>query len=233
VGRALRDVLARGALTLRALALGLVLAACTKPPPPLVSRAAIAFRDDVPGYQKVASEKYALHYLEGAYEAVEYLEATPTDDGQARLLAAITAAAAKHDTIDLFFLSNGNRYDLWVNTLPPPVRAKLHLVYNTGAGDARQGSTWLSLGARAYVGHPGGNVAPLFLTYFLPRWVKGVDLRTAVDESNRETKDDLTGSLAKRVFGVVDTVGGPHLDQAKLWAGTEAQLYGDPTLVVK
>ena len=217
----------------RALALGLLLAGCAKPAPPTVSRAAIAFRDDVPGYQKLASEKYALHYLEGAYEAVEYLEATPTDDGQVRLLTAITAAAAKHDTIDLFFLSNGNRYDAWVSTLPRPVLAKLHLVYNTGAGDAWQGSTWLALGARAYVGHPGGNVAPLFLTYFLPSWVKGVDLRKAVDEANKQTKDDLTGSMAKRVLGVVDSVGGPHFDQAKLWAGTEAQLSGDPTLVVK
>ena len=233
MGRALRDVLARRAVISRALLLGLLVVSCTKPPPPTVSRAAIAFRDHVPGYQKLASERYALHYLDGAYEAVDYLEATATDDGQARLLAAIGDAAAKHDQIDLFFLSNGNRYDLWVKALPPSVLAKLHLVYNTGAGDARQGSTWLSLGARAYVGHSGGNVAPLFLTYFLPRWVKGVDLRTAVDESNKETKDDLTGSLAKRVFGVVDSVGGPHLDQAKLWAGTEAQLSGDPTLVVK
>ena len=98
---------------------------------------------------------------------------------------------------------------------------------------SRQGASWLSLGARAYVGHPGGNVAPLFLTYFLPRWVKGVDLGTAVDESNNETKGDLTGSLAKSVASVLDSAGGPHLDPPKLWAGTEAQLYGDPTLVVK
>ncbi|MDP1825091.1 MAG: hypothetical protein Q8L48_17670 [Archangium sp.] len=218
---------------MRFLAIALLLAACTKPPPPAVSHAAIAFRDDVPGYQKLASEKYALHYLERSYESVEYVEANATDDGQARLLAAISAAAGKHHTVDLFFLSHGNRYDTWVATLAAPVRAKLRLVYNTGAGDARQGSSWLALGARAYVGHPGGNVAPLFLTYFLPRWVKGVDLRTAVDEANKETKDDLSGSLVKGVAGVVDSVGGPHLDPPKLWAGTEAQLHGDPTLVVK
>jgi len=28
-------------------------------------------------------------------------------------------------------------------------------------------------------------------------------------------------------------VGGPHVDPPKLWAGTEAQLYGDPTLFLK
>lgn len=211
----------------------LVLAACTKPPPPAVSHAAIAFRDDVPGYQKLASEKYALHYLEGVYESVEYVEATATDDGQARLLAAIDAAATRHHTVDLFFLSHGNHYDGWVSALTPATRGKLRLVYNTGAGNSRQGANWLTLGARAYVGHPGGNVAPLFLTYFLPRWVKGADLRTAVDESNKETKGDLTGSLAKGVSGLLDSVGGPHLDNSKLWAGTEAQLFGDPTLVVK
>ena len=211
----------------------LLLAGCTKAPPPSATHAAIAFRDDVPGYQKLASEKYALHYLDGTYDSVEYVEATATDDGEARLLAAITKAAGKNDTVDLFFLSHGNAYDRWISTLSPATRLKLRLVYNTGAGNARQGSAWLGLGARAYVGHPGGNVAPLFLTYFLPRWVKGVDLRTAVDESNTETKGDLTGSLAKTVSGVLDSVGGPHLDTPKLWAGTEAQLFGDPTLVVK
>jgi hypothetical protein len=210
-----------------------LLSACAKPPPPTVSHAAIAFRDDVPGYQKLASEKYALHYLEGNYESVEYVEATATNDGQTKLLALITTAASKYDTVDLFFLSHGNHYDSWVSTLAPATRAKLRLVYNTGAGNSRQGTSWLSLGARAYVGHPGGNVAPLFLTYFLPRWVKGVDLRTAVDESNKETKSDLTGSVAKGVSGLLDSFGGPHLDNSKLWAGTEAQLFGDPTLVVK
>ncbi len=117
------------------LVLGLTLAACTKPPPPTVTRAAIAFRDDVPGYQKLASEKYALHYLEGTYESVEYVEATATDDGEARLLALITIAATKHDTVDLFFLSHGNSYDSWVSTLSAPTRAKLRLIYNTGAGN--------------------------------------------------------------------------------------------------
>ena len=217
-------------------ALGLVLlwaAACTKPPPPAVTHAAIAFRDDVPGYQKVASQKYALHYLDGTYESVVYLEANPTDDGQVRLQDAVRAAAVRFDTVDLFFLSNGGRYDLWARPLEAPVRAKLRFVYDTGAGDARQGPAWVALGARAFVGHPAGNVAPLFLGYFLPRWVQGVELRKAMDEANKETKGDLTGTLAKGVVGVLDKVGGPHLDTPKLWAGTEAELYGDPTLVVR
>ena len=211
----------------------LLLTACTRPPPPSLTHAAVAFRDDVPGYQKVASQKYALHNLDGTYDSVVYLEANPADDGQVRWQEAVRAAAAGFDTVDLFFLSNGGRYELWARPLEAPVRAKLRFVYDTGAGDARQGSGWMALGARAFVGHPAGNVAPLFLGYFLPRWVKGVELRKAMDEANKETKSDLTGTLAKGVVGVLDSVGGPHLDTPKLWAGTEAELYGDPTLVVR
>lgn len=219
---------------MRRLVIVLLVAACAKPAPPVaVSHAAVAFRDDVPGYQKLASEKYTLHYLDGNYESVQYVEANPLDDGEARLLAAIETAAVKYDTVDLFFLSNGGNYDAWAGGLSAAARAKLRLVYNTGAGNARQGGAWLALGARAYVGHPGGNIAPLFLTYFLPRWVKGVDLRTCVDDANKETKSDLGGSLARGVSGLLDKVGGPHVDPPKLWAGTEAQLYGAPTLVVK
>src|SRR5688572_24046963 len=125
----------------RGFVLLILVCACTKPPPPAVSHAAIAFRDDVPGYQKLASEKYALHYLEGVYESVEYVEATATDDGQSKLLALIDIAATKHDTVDLFFLSHGNHYDSWVSTLSPATRLKLRLVYNTGAGNSRQGTS--------------------------------------------------------------------------------------------
>ena len=211
----------------------LLVCGCTRAAPAGVTHAAIAFRDDVPGYQKLASEKYAVHYLERAYDAVTYVEATATDDGQTRLLDAIRAAALAHTTIDLFFLSHGGHYDAWASGLDPATLGKLRFVYNTGAGNARQGPAWLALGARAYVGHPGGNVAPLFLTYFLPAWVKGGDLRSCVDAANKETRGDLTGSMARGVAEVLDQVGGPHLDAPRLAAGTEAQLHGDGTLVVK
>jgi len=216
-----------------ALFICLTTAACTKPAVKGPTHAAVAFRDDVPGYQKVASEKYTVHYLERGYDAVTYVEATPTDDGRVRTLDAIRAAAAAHDTVDVFFLSNGGRYDLWASGLEAPVGAKLRLVYNTGAGNAWHGPKWLSVGAKAYVGHPAGNVAPLFMRYFLPAWVDGVALRKAVDDANKETKGDLSGSISKGVVSVLDAVGGPHLDTPKLWAGTEAELFGNDTLVVK
>lgn len=211
----------------------LALAACRDSSPKGPTHAAIAFRDDVPGYQKFASEKYTLHYLEKRYELVTYLEATPTDDGEARLLKAIEDAALKHDTVDLFFLSHGGAYDVWCRALSPLAASKLRFVYNTGAGNASQGPRWLSLGARAYVGHPAGNVAPLFLTYFLPAWADGANLKKAVDDANKETRDDLMGSAAKGIAGVMDAFGGPPLNRAKLAAGTKAELYGDDTLTVR
>jgi len=214
-----------------ALALVVVLgAACQKSAPTGPTHAAIAFRDDVPGYQKLASEKYTVHYLEKRYELVTYVEASATDSGEALLLKAIEDAAAKYTTVDLFFLSHGGHYDAWCAALSAGAKAKLRLVYNTGAGNASQGPSWLRLGARAYVGHPAGNVAPLFLRYFLPAWVDGATLRKAVDDANMDTKDDLTGGVAKGVSGVFDAVGGPDLDTPKLWAGTEAVLTGDDTL---
>lgn len=210
-----------------------LMAACTDSKPKGPTHAAIAFRDDVPGYQKLASERYTVHYLEKQYDLVTYLEATATDDGEARLIKAIEDAALKHDTVDLFFLSHGNAYDAWCTALSPGARAKLRFVYNTGAGNAGQGPRWLALGARAYVGHLSGNVAPLFLTYFLPAWTSGTKLRKAVDDANKDTRDDLMGTVAKGVGGVLDAVGGPHLDRPRLAAGTEAEIYGDDTLTVK
>ena len=210
----------------------LLVAACTRRPTG-PTHAAVAFRDHVPGYQKLASEQYAVHHLEKQYELVTYVEADAKDDGRKRLLDAIEAAASAHDTVDLFFLSHGGHYAAWCSALSPAARGKLRLVYSTGAGDASQGPAWLSLGARGFVGHPAGNVAPLFLTYFLPAWVKGAALRKAVDDANRDTKADLTGSVGTSVASVLDAVGGPHLDLPKLSAGTEAVLFGDDTLVVR
>ncbi|MFT3710794.1 MAG: hypothetical protein QM817_24485 [Archangium sp.] len=217
----------------RALLLLLLWSGCERAAPTGPTHAAIAFRDDVPGYQKFASERYTVHYLEKQYDLVTYLEANATDNGEARLIAAIEAAALKHDTVDLFFLSHGGYYDTWCSALSPGALKKLRFVYNTGAGNASQGPRWLALGAHAYVGHPSGNVAPLFLRYFLPAWVDGTKLRKAVDDANKETKDDMMGTVAKGVAGVLDAVGGPHLDRPRLVAGTEAVIYGDDTLTVK
>lgn len=209
----------------------LLISACSQPTPPTTTHGAVFFRDHVPGYQMVASREYTLSAFGTAWEHVDYLEATPTDDGEARLLDALRARAKTDTTIDVFFLSHGNAYDRWLGSLEAPVRQKLRLVYSTGAGGASQGPSMVRLGVRAYVGHPGGNVAPLFYRAFLKRWVGGVSLRTAVDDGNAETKDDLTGSMMKGLARGLDAVGGPHLDPPSLWAGTEAQVFGDASLL--
>lgn len=196
-------------------------------------RAAVAFRDHVPDYQKVASKQYSMHYLEGNYAHVDYLEATATDLGETRWLAAVESAALTHDSVDCFFLSNGGDYATWGTALSPATRAKLRFVYSTGAGGAWQGPAWLTLGAHAYVGHPSGNVAPLFWRYFLPAWVDGTALRKAVDDANTGTRDDMSGSIAKGIEKVSAALNGPHIDRPKLISGTEAVIYGDDTLTLK
>ncbi len=209
----------------------LMLVGCREARAPIATRGAVFFRDFVPGYQRLASREYTLSAFGSAWEHVEYLEATPTDDGRVRCLDAVRARAAADATVDVFFLSNGDSYARWLGDLEAPVRQKLRLVYSTGAGGASQGPSMLRLGVRAYVGHPGGNVAPLFYRAFLSRWVGGASLRKAVDDGNAETKDDLTGSMMKGLARGLDAVGGPHLDPPGLWAGTEAQLFGDTSLL--
>lgn len=211
----------------------LALAACTKDAAPSARHAVVVLRDHVPGYQKLASQKFTLHYVEDAYDACTYLEATATDDARTRLLDALRTAAAANDTVDLLLLAHGNSYDRWVAALEPSVLAKLRFVYNTGGGDAAQAPSWLRLGARAYVGHPGSNVAPVFLAHLLPRWVDGARLEDAVRDANDATKGELTSGTASAVASVVERLGGPKTDPAKLWAGTEAQLSGDGTITLK
>lgn len=211
----------------------LLISACSQPTPPTTTHGAVFFRDHVPGYQMVASREYTLSAFGTAWEHVDYLEATPTDDGEARLLDALRARAKTDTTIDVFFLSHGNAYDRWLGSLEAPVRQKLRLVYSTGAGGSAQGPAMVSLGARAYVGHRGGNVAPLFYRAFLKRWTKGGSLRKAVDDANTETKADVTGSMMTTVAKGLDAIGGPHLDPPRLWAGTEAQAFGDDSLTLR
>lgn len=218
----------------RCVSMLLLISACPQPTPPLAAtHGAVFFRDHVPGYQMVASREYTLSAFGSAWEHVEYLEATPTDDGEARLLDALRARAKTDATIDVFFLSHGNAYDRWLGALEAPVRQKLRLVYSTGAGGSAQGAAMLGLGARAYVGHRGNNVAPLFYRAFLKRWTKGGTLRKAVDDANTETKADVTGSMVTTVAKGLDAIHGPHLDPPRLWAGTEAQAFGDDSLTLR
>jgi len=215
------------------LVLLLALAACAKPAAPSARHAAVVLRDNVPGYQKLASQRFTMHYVDGAYDESTYLEATATDSGRTRLLDALTTAARGNDSVDLLLLANGNNYDDWAAGLDDATRAKLRFVYNTGGGSTDQGPAWLALGAKAYVGHPGTNVAPVFLAYLLPRWTGGDTLTDAVDAANKKTKADIDSSAASAVLHVLGAAGGPRLSPSRLWAGTEARLYGDGLITLK
>lgn len=75
-----------------------LLVGCREASAPTTTRGAVFFRDFVPGYQMVASREYTLSAFGSAWEHVEYLEATPTDDGRVRCLDAIRARAAADAT---------------------------------------------------------------------------------------------------------------------------------------
>ncbi len=80
--------------------------------------------------------------------------------------------------------------------------------------------------------------------------VKGEALREALDEAtreydqvdlfilthgnhfraNRRTHGYLTSSAAETILEVTERLGGPRISPAQLWAGTEAQLFGDAGL---
>ena len=83
----------------------------------------------------------------------------------------------------------------------------MRLVYNTGGGSGHEGPAWRSLGAQAYLGHPGnhlGNSAPMFYVGFLPAWAGGATLDEAVEAGNAHTRT----LLDHPVTGVVlDTFG--------------------------
>lgn len=210
------------------------LSACAPEPKTAGPRiAAVALRDDVPGYQQWATERFTVPVLEDAWDAHTYLTATPSDSRETEFLEALRHHAASADAVDVFLLAHGNRYDTWAAKLDPVTRAKLRLVYNTGAGDASQGPHWLALGAKAYVGHPGNNVAPVFYQSFLRAWAKGRVLKDAVKDANAETRGSLTNGVTVTALEVLEQAGGPRLNASTLWRGTEAQLDGDATLTVR
>ena len=211
-------------MRLRSLLLCLALVGCDKaaPPTPRPTVAAVAIRDVVPGYQQWSTEKFTVPKLEAGYDAHWYLTENKRGEKHKEFVDALTAATAKYDAVDVWLLAHGNRYIEWVAEVPPADRARIRLVYNTGGGDSDQGRGWLRLGARAYVGHPGGNVAPLFYLRFLPLWLEGKPLKDAVDGANKAMKDDLDSSVAK----LLENVAGNPGDLKKLEAGTDAELFG-------
>lgn len=188
--------------------------------PHRAGEAAIAIRDAVPGYQQFSTEQYTVPRLAAAYERSWYFTESKTENRRAELHAALDEATTLFQHVDLYLLAHANHYIDEVRTLSPEQRARIRLVYDTGGSSARQGHEWVQLGVGTFIGHPGGNIAPAFYVWFLPRWVKDQDAEQAMKAAN----DEVRGLL----YGPAGSVMKVFLDRDALWLGTEAQLFKRP-----
>jgi len=193
----------------------------TGAPPGKERRAALAIRDNVSPFQKWGSKQFTLPYLDKYYDASWYFTQTRRGDYKDGFLSTLDAALQRYPEVDLFLLAHSNQYIAWVAELPPERRSHIRLVYNTGCRDLRQGSSWLGLGAKAYVGHPGVSASPVFYFFFLRRWIRGSTLHDAVEESN---------SLMRLNLARVEILSFGNVDAAKVSQASEAFYYGDGQL---
>ncbi len=153
-------------------------------PAAVESRAALAIRDNVTPFQKWGSKNFTAPYLDRYYDRAWYFTANKNNTRRQEFISALDEALQKYETVDLYLLAHSNWIVTWIDELAPEKRTHLRLVYNTGCGDATQGPRWLDLGAKAYIGHPGTSLSPIFYTYFLRRWTRGGQLEEALETSN-------------------------------------------------
>lgn len=164
------------------------------------TKAAVAIRDHVPGYQKFFTMQYTVPRLREAYDGYWYLTATEGEAKRDEFLAALRQATSEYRVVDVFLLAHSNRYIDWVATLPAEQRRRIRLVYDTGCGDVSQANDWLSLGVRSFVGHGDDNVAPVFYISFLPAWLAGRSLEESVELANEVLRERLFNPLLRPVF---------------------------------
>ena len=193
-------------------------------PPGNEKRAAVAIRDDVTPFQKWGSREFTLPHIERYYGKAWYFTLSGDQSQVKDFSSAVGQALIEHDAVDLYLLAHSNKLIDWVAVLPEADRQKLRLVYNTGCSDLKQGRKWIELGAKAYVGHAGVSMSPVFYVYFLRRWTRGMELEDAVRDGNRR---------AFRVFDALGTASAGALDPERLKADSEAVIYGDRCLRIE
>jgi hypothetical protein len=184
-------------------------------------RAALAIRDNVTPFQKWGSKQFTWPYLDNYYQAAWYFTQSDSDNCKQAFQSCLETALGRYAEVDLYLLAHGNFFVQWVAELPAERRGHLRLVYNTGCHDLPQGPWWLSLGAKAYVGHPGVSASPIFYFYFLRRWTRGATLQDAVEESNGR----LRSALAR-----VQLMSLGQVDAARTSQESEAFCYGEKGL---
>jgi len=229
----------RGTLIITVLLLLVVLVGCNEQfaheralaASPGPNAAAVAIRDHVPLIQKYFTARFTQPHLR-AYDRSWYITATRNNRAEDEFLRAVSEATLQFENVDIFVLVNTSHYYTVLRDLPPAQRQRIRMVYNTGAGGARETRGWVSLQLRAYVGHAAGNVAPLFYVHFLPLYLQGEPLDLTVEEANLRTRAELSTLTAT----VLMTVAGWFLPfrttPEKLMEGTRATLYpaGAPAL---
>ena len=213
------------------LALSLLVAACSgganPDAGPALRTAAVAFRDAVPEYQRLGSERFTVPYLKSSYTKYWYVDETHGAKDRVEFGERVFEATRDYDAVDVFVLINGGPYPLytWWPSLPPSQAAKIRLVYNTAGGGASEARGWLDLGVQAYVAHPGSNLAPIFYADFLPRWTRGEPLDDAVAAANRYTQDKLTSTSGSLTAWATEKLTGRKVDLPRLWLNTEARVF--------
>jgi hypothetical protein len=174
-------------------------------------RTAIAYRDQVPGEQKLGSWAFTLPLLWSSYDHVVWVTGEEGDDHREEFAAALDDAAGGSCEVDLWWMVLGDDFTTWV--VDAPKKPRLGLVYDTGGGSARYARRWLDAGARSFVGHQGNNVAPVFYAFFLPGYVAGLPLDENVAQANAKTGAILDASGLD--------------DSGRLRRATEAVIAGD------
>lgn len=193
----------------------------TQAPPGKEGRAALAIRDNVSPFQKWGSRQFTQPYLESYYDSAWYFTQTHRGDCKDDFISTLDTALQRYPVVDIYLLAHSNQYIDWVAKLPPERRNHIRLVYNTGCRDLRQGPGWLSLGAKAYVGHPDVSASPVFYFFFLRRWTRGATLQEAIGESN-----NLMGVNLARA----EVLSFGNLNAAEIRLASEAFCYGDGQL---
>jgi hypothetical protein len=181
--------------------------------------AAIAIRDEAPGYEQWGTEHFTTPYL-NRYRQFWYFNQTGRGSRKKEFLNALRFALNKYEHVDLFLLAHTNTYYRWVKEIKPALRKKIRLVYNSGCDNLDQGQQWLKMGVQTYVGHPGRSASPLFYFYFLRRWTHGASVHEAVAASN-------SGMGKLLDIGSFFSQGG--LDAGTVYENSKACIYGDRT----
>jgi len=181
-------------------------------------RAVVAIRDPEKPFMQWGTRLFTWPYLSRHYGRAWLFTQASKEDQKEAIVAAMNEALRSCDSLDLFLLAHSNSFHEWVGILDEELRRKkLRMVYNTGCYNARQGETWLELGAKTYIGHPGNSVSPPFYVFYTRRWVKGSTVRDAFDEGN---------ALAKRLFDRLERVMPSKIDSDKVWQTSHAILFG-------